>query len=73
MPNDRPVLDGQTPLVSPGNYSPVTVNISDSLGAFFLGILTIILLIGWRRAETRLHRLMMQQEITNKNPLPEIE
>ena len=28
-----PPLEDQTPLVSPGNYSPVTVYIKDTLGA----------------------------------------
>jgi len=53
-------LDDKTPLVSPGNYSPVTVYMEDTLGAIFLGILAVILLIGWRRAESRNRRLMDQ-------------
>ncbi len=43
----------QTPLVSPGTYSPVTVYNHDSLGALILGILALILLIGWMRGEER--------------------
>jgi hypothetical protein len=29
-----PTLEDQTPSVSPGNYSPVTVHVHDTLGAF---------------------------------------
>jgi len=47
----------QTPLVSPGNYSPVNVYNQDSLGALILGILALILLIGWMRSEERNRRL----------------
>ena len=53
--------ESQSPVVSPGNYSPVTVTMSDSMAAVFLGILSVILLIGWRRAETRYHRLLNEQ------------
>jgi hypothetical protein len=52
-----------TPSVSPGNYSPVTVTVSDSIGAMFLGILAVILLIGWRRSETRYRRLIAEREM----------
>ena len=45
--------DQNTPAVSPGNYSPVTVYMKDTLGTLFLGVLTIILWIGWMRAEMR--------------------
>jgi hypothetical protein len=51
-----------TPSVSPGNYSPVTVYMEDSLGAIFLGILAVILLVGWRRAEMRYRALAKQVE-----------
>ncbi|MEO8355423.1 MAG: hypothetical protein ABI621_05895 [Chloroflexota bacterium] len=50
----------KTPSVSPGNYSPVTVTMEDTVGATFLGILAVILLIGWRRAESRNRRLVKQ-------------
>jgi hypothetical protein len=56
----------QTPTVCPGNYSPVTVTVRDSVGAVFLGILTLILLIGCRRAETRYRKLVEQKEIPDK-------
>ncbi len=42
-----------TPTVKPGNYSPVHIDIDDSLGALFLGILCVILLVGWLKAEAR--------------------
>lgn len=51
------IEDQNTPAVNPGNYSPVTVYMKDSLGTLFLGILTIILLIGWMRAEMRRGRV----------------
>ncbi len=53
--------ESETPVVNPGNYSPFTLSIRDSVGAIFLGILSVIMLIGWRRAETRYHRLMKER------------
>jgi hypothetical protein len=49
--------EGQTPLVSPGTYSPVTIYNQDSLGALILGIFALILLIGWMRSEERNRQL----------------
>jgi len=49
--------DRQTPQVSPGTYSPVTVQNYDSLGALFLGIFALIMLVGWMRAEERSQQL----------------
>jgi hypothetical protein len=66
MLTNEPSMEGQTPTVSPGNYSPVTVTMKDSLGAIFLGILAVILLIGWRRAETRYRKLIEQREIPDE-------
>ena len=63
--NNIPVPGDQTPLVSPGNYSPVTVTVKDSLGAIFLGILSVILLVGWMRTEARYRALTTQLEVTN--------
>ena len=54
--------EDKTPLVSPGTYSPVTVTVKDTLGAFFLGILTVILLISWMRSEKRYHALVTQSK-----------
>jgi hypothetical protein len=63
MLTNEPARGEQTPVVNPGNYNPVTVTVSDSVGAVFLGILAVILLIGWRRAETRYRKLLAQQEM----------
>ena len=51
-------LEGKSPEVRPGNYSPVTVYLRDSLGAIFLGFLSGVLLIGWTRAEARYRALL---------------
>ena len=53
MSMDETILEGQTPTVSPGNYSPVTINVKDTVGAVLLGILSALLLIGWMRSEAR--------------------
>ena len=50
----------ETPQVSPGTYSPVTVTNKDTLGVIFLGILACLLLMGWRRAEARNRKLIAQ-------------
>jgi hypothetical protein len=62
--NENPTLvqDEKTPSVSPGNYSPVTVYMKDTLGAIFLGILTVVLLVGWRRTEAKYRTLLAQRE-----------
>jgi hypothetical protein len=65
--NENNLLEGQTPKVSPGTYSPVTVTVKDTMGAFFLGILSVILLIGWIRTETHNRELITQLEKTNGN------
>jgi len=50
-------LETKPPLVRlTYTYSPVNVN--DILGALFLGILSVVLLIGWIRAEARNHSLI---------------
>ncbi len=56
------LAENQTPTVSPGNYnsSPVTVHMKDTIGAIALGVLTIILLIGWMRSEARCRSLLTQ-------------
>ena len=68
--------EGQTPLVNPGTYSPVTVYNQDSLGALILGILALMLLIGWMRGEesnrqlrliNRKHRLGQVQGLSSQN------
>lgn len=62
-----PDTEEKTPKVSPGNYSPVTVHMDDTVGATFLGILAVIMLIGWRRAEARNRQLMQQLRLTDGN------
>ena len=58
--NAEIISENQTPEVKPGTYSPVTVRIQDSWGALILGILSLILLIGWMRAEERIRALLAQ-------------
>ena len=60
MPIMDPASEDTTPAVSPGNYSPVSVTNKDTVGAVFLGILSIILLIGWVRAEARIRELLVK-------------
>ena len=69
--NQNSTLEDKTPSVSPGNYSPVTVYMRDSLGAIFLGALAGILLIGWMRSEARYRGLITQLEITDGNHSPD--
>lgn len=58
---NNPARETDTPVVSPGNYSPVTVDLNgNGLGAIFLGILAVLLLIGWMRTEARYHALITQ-------------
>lgn len=61
MPTDISIQEEQTPQVSPGFYSPVTVYMKDSLGAIFLGILSGILLLAWMRSEARYRALVAHQ------------
>ncbi len=56
-------IPDKTPPVSTGNYSPVTVDMRDTIGAIFLGILTWILLIGWTRSEARNRALVKQLQL----------
>ena len=69
LTNEEPLADPEdrTPSVSPGNYSPVTVYMHDTLGAIFLGALSGILLIGWMRAESRYRTLITRLEMANGN------
>lgn len=55
------IPETQTPEVKPGTYSPVTVHFQDTWGTIFLGILSIILLVGWIRAEKRNRSGMTQK------------
>jgi hypothetical protein len=62
MENHISTIADKTPTVSPGNYNPVTVEVKDTIGAIFLGILAGILLIGWMRAEARNRALLKQSQ-----------
>ena len=57
------INENKTPVVHPGNYSPVTVDMKDTIGAVFLGIFAFSLLIGWTRAEARNRLLIKQLEL----------
>jgi hypothetical protein len=43
----------------PGTYSPVTVHQEDTVGAIFLGVVSLILLIVFVRAEARNRALLV--------------
>jgi hypothetical protein len=63
-------LESKTPAAGTGVYSTMpaqwqSLTLTDSLGVIFSGILTIILLIGWMRAEARYRKLITHQEIIN--------
>ena len=61
------IREASTPMVSPGNYSPVTVYVEDSIGAVFLGIFAVLFWIGWMRAEKRYRTLITQKENPHGN------
>ncbi len=44
-----------------------TLYLSDTVGAVFLGILSVVLLIGWRRTESKYRALLAQKEQTDGN------
>jgi hypothetical protein len=46
----------------PGNYGPVRVTMTDSLGTIFLGVLALILLVGLLRSEARYRALVARPE-----------
>jgi len=69
-PNLETGIESQTPSVSPGNYSPVTVTVKDSLGTIFLGVLAGILLVGLMRSEERYRTLLTHLEDKNGNRSP---
>jgi hypothetical protein len=60
-----------TPSVSPGNYSPVTVTVKDTVGALFLGIFAILFWIGWMRSEKRYRELKSQIDAVDGNRPPD--
>jgi hypothetical protein len=61
-----PMVDEEAPACTNGNNS-VDVNLKDTVGAVFLGILSVILLIGWMRSEARVRALITQQAASHEN------
>lgn len=59
--------ENKTPSVSPGNYSPVTVVMKDTIGVLFLGIFAILFWIGWMNSEKRYRELISQMEAVDGN------
>ncbi|HSJ89922.1 MAG TPA: hypothetical protein VK909_22110 [Anaerolineales bacterium] len=55
-----PLTTEEAPQVSTNGNNSVDVNLKDTVGAVFLGILSVILLIGWVRAEARLRELLVK-------------
>jgi hypothetical protein len=43
--------------------------LKDTVGAIFLGILSVILLIGWQRSEIRYRKLLKQLDTPYRNQL----
>ena len=68
--NPLPTLENKTPLCNPCHSSSVTVTVKDSLGAIFLGILSVILLVGWMRAEARNRVLIpeLERSVSDRSP-----
>jgi hypothetical protein len=61
----HPIIAEQGILHVPGNYQPI--HLEDTVGAVFLGILALILLIGWIRSEARYRKLRMASEMNVGN------
>jgi len=61
---DSEGIDRKSPVVRPANYSTVTVDMKDTLGAIFLGVLSFILLIGWMHSEARKRVLVKQLDLS---------
>jgi hypothetical protein len=55
---EKPDTESPTTFRTQDTFSPVTIIMHNTLGAIFLGTLTIILLIGWMRAEARNRKLV---------------
>ena len=56
-------IDEERPEVNTNGHNPVDVNMNDTVGATFLGILSLLLLIGWVCSEARVRKLLRHQEI----------
>ena len=44
----------------PDHFNPVTVRSYEAIGTFFLGVLSVILLVNWIRTERRVQELSRQ-------------
>jgi hypothetical protein len=55
---EKPAMPAALNGHNPGTYSPVTVQQEDTIGAIFLGIITVTLLIAFFRSEARNRALM---------------
>lgn len=44
------------PAVPPGTFNPVTVDIKETVGTVFLGIIALVLLVAWLQAEAHQRR-----------------
>ncbi len=58
--NENHAFEEKTPGPQPGVYSPVNVHANETIGSVFLGILALVLLIAFLRAEARNRRLQSQ-------------
>jgi hypothetical protein len=56
-----PMTDEEAPQGHTNGNNSVDVNLKDTVGAVFLGILSVILLIGWVRAEARIRELLVNK------------
>jgi hypothetical protein len=67
MPKNEgyPTLGENAVLAVPGNYQPIYLE--DTVGAIFMGILSVIFLIAWLRSEARYRKLIVQRELTDGN------
>jgi hypothetical protein len=61
------MLDEEAPESYTNGNNSVDVNLKDTVGAVFLGILSVILLIGWMRSEARVRALITQQAASHEN------
>ena len=59
--NQVPMVEEKTPEPYIKGQNSVDVDLKDTVGAVFLGILSFILLVGWMRAEARNRALMNRQ------------
>ena len=56
--NPISVVEENSPGESTADSNSVSVNMQETIGAFFLGIVATISLIGWMRAEARYRALI---------------